>query len=127
MLTYEVSNAKAAQLYIIEMYLLFIYDGGIQKFDLEDPISGWVVVDRVTRDNELKIVAPRFILPLTDQSFIIPQEENRSGPCLKVYAAQIFNDKQADNDSFLIEKSYAPFCNSCEHMEKALLESAKFK
>jgi len=41
----EMIGNDTTQVYFIEHHLLFIYHGGIQKYDLQDPLAGWVYVD----------------------------------------------------------------------------------
>jgi len=77
---YKHKNEATAQLLIIEMHLLFIYEGGIQKIDLEDPLGGWMNVA-----GSEKVVSPRFLIPLTDQSFIIPRTDDGTGAVFKVH------------------------------------------
>jgi len=45
----------------VEMHLLFIYEGGIQKLDLEDPLGGWMKVT----DSEI-VGRPYYLIPITD-------------------------------------------------------------
>jgi len=98
LLPYTIENKDRfdAQIICVEMHLLFIYEGGIQKLDLEDPLGGWLKIT----DSEI-VGRPYYLIPITDQSFMIPTKDTSpDGNEIKVTACHVFSNLEAEEDTF---------------------------
>jgi len=89
--------------------------------DLLDPLGGW---QKVT--NSEMVGKPVYLMPLTDQSFLVPSNQGEGTEC-KVTAVQVQEKDESyfnSNDTFVIKKVQIYRRQDCNHIEA---EDPEFK